>query len=51
MAQLQSTLLQHLIDAKDTKSQEVLASLGFKEWEAVDTEAAEFMVDLMDTLV
>jgi len=51
MADLHAPLLKHLLETKDTKSQEVLAGLGFKEWEAVDSEEAEFMIDLMDTLV
>jgi phosphonate transport system substrate-binding protein len=35
----------------DEKSRGVLAALGFEQWEPVDQEAMEFMIDLMDTLL
>jgi phosphonate transport system substrate-binding protein len=35
----------------DAKSKSVLAALGFDQWETVDQEAMEFMIDLMDTLL
>lgn len=37
--------------ADDDKGRGVLASLGFSQWEPVDQEAMEFMIDLMDTLL
>ncbi|BBL74762.1 phosphate/phosphite/phosphonate ABC transporter substrate-binding protein [Methylomagnum ishizawai] len=37
--------------ASDEKGRGVLKSLGFAEWEVVDQEAMEFMIDLMDTLM
>jgi len=35
----------------DVKGSTTLASLGFEKWENQDQEDAEFMIDLMDTLV
>lgn len=35
----------------DAKARGVLAALGFEQWELVDQEAMEFMIDLMDTLL
>lgn len=35
----------------DAKGSGVLESLGFRDWEQVDHEDTEFMIDLMDTLV
>lgn len=35
----------------DEKGRGVLKSLGFTEWEVIDQEAMEFMIDLMDTLM
>jgi phosphonate transport system substrate-binding protein len=35
----------------DEKSRGVLTALGFEQWELVDQEAMEFMIDLMDTLL
>ncbi len=35
----------------DEKGRGVLKALGFTEWEPVDQEAMEFMIDLMDTLM
>ncbi len=35
----------------DAKGKTTLASLGFEKWENQDHEDAEFMIDLMDTLV
>ena len=35
----------------DAKGKTTLASLGFEKWENQDQEDAEFMIDLMDTLV
>jgi len=34
----------------DTKGKGVLQSLNFQQWEVVDDEEMEFMIDLMDTL-
>jgi len=34
----------------DDKGQGVLESLGFEQWQTVDDEEMEFMIDLMDTL-
>lgn len=34
----------------DTKGKGVLESLNFQQWEVVDDEEMEFMIDLMDTL-
>lgn len=51
MAHLREPLLRHLLESKDAQSEEVLASLGFKTWAAVDNEEAEFMIDLIDTLI
>lgn len=35
----------------DSKSKDILNSLGFSAWQSVDDEEMEFMIDLMDTLV
>ncbi|MEQ1601095.1 MAG: PhnD/SsuA/transferrin family substrate-binding protein [Methylophilaceae bacterium] len=51
LAHLREPLLNHLLEAKDAQAEEVLVSLGFKTWAKVDHEEAEFMIDLMDTLV
>lgn len=51
MAHLREPLLKHLLETKDAQAAEVLLSLGFKTWAAVEDEEAEFMIDLMDTLV
>jgi phosphonate transport system substrate-binding protein len=51
MAHLRESLQHHLLETKDAQSEEVLASLGFKTWAKVEDEEAEFMIDLMDTLV
>jgi phosphonate transport system substrate-binding protein len=44
---IQKTLVQM---AADEKGKNVLDSLGFTEWQVVDDEEMEFMIDLMDTL-
>lgn len=51
MAHLREPLLNQLLEAKDAQAEEVLMSLGFKTWIKVEHEEAEFMIDLMDTLV
>jgi phosphonate transport system substrate-binding protein len=47
-AQIQDCMLQM---TNDPKGRGVLESLGFSGWETVEEEDAEFMIDLMDTLV
>ncbi|CAL1239234.1 phosphate/phosphite/phosphonate ABC transporter substrate-binding protein [Candidatus Methylocalor cossyra] len=37
--------------SSSTKGCEILRGLGFDQWEPVDQEAVEFMIDLMDTLL
>ena len=37
--------------SQDEKGRAVLEGLGFRQWEPVDQEAMEFMIDLMDTLL
>ena len=51
MAHLREPLQRHLLKTRDAQSEEVLTSLGFKSWAKVETEDAEFMIDLMDTLI
>jgi phosphonate transport system substrate-binding protein len=36
---------------KDSNGQGVLESLGFKNWDPMNEEEAEFMIDLIDTLI
>lgn len=48
----QERLREALLDMpSDEKPRGVLTALGFQEWELVDQEAMEFMIDLMDTLL
>lgn len=45
-------LYQVLVDmTNDEKGRGVLKTLGFAQWEPVDQEAMEFMIDLVDTLL
>lgn len=44
-------ILQVLLNMhKDDKGRGVLESLGFEQWQPIDNEEMEFMIDLMDTL-
>lgn len=36
---------------QDEKGRSVLESLGFEQWESMDRERTEFMIDLIDTLI
>ena len=48
----QSDIQQILVNMKELpKGQGVLESMGISEWEVQTQEDAEFMIDLMDTLV
>ena len=52
LADRHGEMLNALITMRDDeKGPGVLNSLGFQDWEAVDREDTEFMIDLMDTLV
>jgi phosphonate transport system substrate-binding protein len=48
-AELKEPLLELLL-SMNTSGKSVLESLGLEGWEALDHEATEFMIDLMDTL-
>ena len=37
--------------SSDVKGRDALANLGFVDWEILQQEDTEFMIDLMDTLV
>ena len=51
LADRHGEMLEALITMRDDgKGPGVLESLGFQDWEPVDREDTEFMIDLMDTL-